>query len=828
MSRDVGNFSRSVSGLSILPRMSRDIGRQFRRLILCVWMLTCGREAASAEIDFAHEVAPILRRHCAECHGGSKAKGGFSINTRSTFLADGAAEPGKPEASRFLQLIHSADPEARMPPDDQPRVPREDIARLEAWVRSGLPWEPGFTFAGRAVYEPPLKPGRPELPPAIDGRSNVIDRIIDAHLAGAGFPGPEPIDDGRFLRRVSFDLIGLPPRPEELRAFLADADPHKRAKAVRRLLSDSIGYADHWLSFWNDLLRNDYAGVGFDTGRRMQITQWLYDSLKSNLPFDRMVRELIAPPTTASKGFSAGITWRGEASAGQTVDIQFAQNVGQVFLGINLKCASCHDSFIDRWTLDEAYGLAAIHAFKPVEIHRCDKPTGRIAKASWLFPELGQVDPTADRQARLRQLAELLVHPGNGRTTRTIVNRLWARLMGRGIVHPLDAMQSEPWSADLLDQLAVHFADQGHDLKATLELIATSAAYQSAPEILTRESARSDHVYRGPRSRQLTAEQIIDTVWAIASTGPALYDAPITGRLRPGQAPPATSVEGRWIWGAPVTPGRMPAGGERIFLRRIFRLTDEVVAGRAVATCDDEFTLYINNRKVVVSDDWTRPVRIDLRDWLRKGINLIVVEARTAAPNPEEAGFFMQADVTLGNGRRIALHSGPEWQWNPNPPAPTDDNSLGDFTGRWLPVNEVRSVGAWNRTVTPEVAAGRMPAIRASLMRNNALMQSLGRPLREQIVSSRPTELSELTAIDLFNNRVLAGMLERAGRQLAARAWEHPDQLIDFIYEYALSRKPAHDERATIRAALGPAPGPDEVEDLLWAVLMKPEFLLVR
>ena len=808
--------------------MSGDIGRQFSRAVLWASLLVGAHRTPAAELDFAHDIAPILRRHCVECHGGSKSKGDFSVNNRSTFLDDGMAEPGNPEETRFLELVRSADPDARMPPDDRPRLPREDIARLEDWVRAGMPWEPGFTFAGRRAYEPPLKPKRPELPPAVDGRTNVIDRIIDAQLAGAGLPRPEPIDDARFLRRVSFDLIGLPPSPQDLRAFLADADPRKRAKAIRRLLSDPIDYADHWLSFWNDLLRNDYAGVGFDTGRRMQVTQWLYDSLKSNLPFDRMVRELIAPPSTASKGFSAGITWRGEASAGQTVDIQFAQNVGQVFLGINLKCASCHDSFIDRWTLDEAYGLAAIHAWKPVEIHRCDKPTGRIAQASWLFPELGQVDPTADRQTRLRQLAELMVHPQNGRTTRTLVNRLWARLMGRGIVHPLDAMQSEPWSSDLLDQLAVHFADQRHDLKATLELIATSAAYQSASEILTRDSEQSDYTYRGPRSRRLTAEQFIDSIRTITSTGPALHDAPLVGRLRRGQATPTTDVKGRWIWGAPVASKRMPTAGERVFLRRIFRLTDEVAAGMAVATCDDEFTLYINNRRVVDSADWTRPVLIDLRDWLSPGINLIVVDARTTAPNPEEAGFFMQAELTLSNGRRIALHSGPDWQWNPNPPAPTDDNHLGDFTGRWLPVTEVEPIGAWNRTVTPEIAAGGMPPIRASLMKNNALMQSLGRPLREQVVSSRPTELSELTAIDLFNNRVLSGMLERGGRQLAARAWKRPDDLIDFIHEYALSRRPTSEERQTIREALGSNPGPDEVEDLLWAVFMKPEFLLVR
>jgi hypothetical protein len=113
------------------------------------------------------------------------------------------------------------------------------------------------------------------------------------------------------------------------------------------------------MTFWNDLLRNDYAGTGYIDGGRRQISGWLYEALRSNMPYDRFARELIAPPTDESRGLIGGIKWRGEVSAGQTVEIQFAQSVAQTFLGLNMKCASCHDSFVDRWKLDEAYGLAA-------------------------------------------------------------------------------------------------------------------------------------------------------------------------------------------------------------------------------------------------------------------------------------------------------------------------------------------------------------------------------------------------------------------------------------------------------------------------------------
>jgi hypothetical protein len=191
-----------------------------------------------------------------------------------------------------------------------------------------------------------------------------------------------------------------------------------------------------------------------------------------------------------------------------------------VFLGINMKCASCHDSFIDRWTLEETYALAAICADEPLEAYRCDKPTGKIVAPAWMFAELGQIDPNMPREERLRQLSELMTERENGRITRTIVNRLWHRLMGRGIVHPVDAMQTEPWSADLLDYLAVHLVDNGYDLKSTLRLIATSHAYQSQSVTLEAQPTSARYVFSGPIAKRMTAEQFVDALWQITNTAP--------------------------------------------------------------------------------------------------------------------------------------------------------------------------------------------------------------------------------------------------------------------------------------------------------------------
>ena len=377
---------------------------------------------------------PILKTHCGACHTGEKKEGGLAMNTRAQLLAGGESGQsiiaGNSTKSTLLKRITSDDKFTQMPPEG-PRVAPKQIAILIRWIDAGLPWEPGITL-GTSSWEPPLKPRVIALPPPTNGRQHPIDRLLDAGLAAQKQPTPPPVSDSAFLRRVSLDILGLLPSPADLQAFIQDPSDDKRAKLIDKLLANDVSYADHWLTAWNDLLRNDYTGTGFITKGRNQITTWLYESLRVNKPYDQFVRELISP-TPESAGFIDGIKWRGEVNSSQTREIQFAQNVSQVFLGINMKCASCHDSFIDRWTLSEAYNLAAIYADHPLELNRCDKPTGKIATPKWMFPEIGDIDSKAPKAVRLQQLAVLMTHPNNGRFTRTVVNRIWHRLMGRAV-----------------------------------------------------------------------------------------------------------------------------------------------------------------------------------------------------------------------------------------------------------------------------------------------------------------------------------------------------------------------------------------------------------
>lgn len=470
---------------------------------------------ARAEVDFVHQVVPILKKHCVECHGGDESKGGFSMNTRALVLEADVLQIDNVDESLIIELLLTDDLDERMPPADKGKkaLTPEEVEIFKKWIAGGVQWEPGFTFA-EDRYEAPLKPRKVTLP-AGPKDANPIDLIVAKHFKDKGMKFPEPADDATYLARVYQDLVGLPPSPEQAKA-LANGNLDRNA-VVAQLLSKDKAYAEHWMTFWNDLLRNEYNGTGFITGGRSQVTSWLYKSLLENKPYDQFVQQLVAPKAE-SKGFIEGIKWRGQVNASQTTEIQFSQNISQVFLGINMKCASCHDSFVDRWTLKDAYSLAAIYSESPLELTRCDKPTGVKAEAAWIFPELGQIDPSKPRDQRLKQLAELITHPDNGRMQRTIVNRLWLQLMGRGIVHPVDAMNTEPWSEDLLDYLANHLVASNYDLKAVLKLIATSKIYQAKSEIIDDESAA--YVFRGPVRKRMTAEQFLDSIRTVTGAWP--------------------------------------------------------------------------------------------------------------------------------------------------------------------------------------------------------------------------------------------------------------------------------------------------------------------
>src|SRR6185436_849174 len=473
-----------------------------------------------------------------------------------------------------------------------------------------------------------------------------IDLLLADYLREQGERGIPRADDRVFIRRAYLDLVGQLPPAEVVEQFVAKESP-KRGELVRKLLDDKKAYAEHWLTFWNDQLRNAYRGTGFIDGGRKPITDRLYKSLYDNKPYDQFVHELISP-VPGSEGFTGGITWRGVVNASQRREMQAAQNIGQVFLGTNLKCASCHDSFVNHWKLTDSYGLAAIFADGQLEMHRCDKPTGEMAKVQFIYPQLGSIDAAAPKAERMKQLADLMTSPKNGRLARVIVNRLWAQLMGEGLVEPLDDMDQPAWNQDLLDWLAADLVEHKYDLKHTLEVVCTSDAY-SRPSVGAPKLDESELVFRGPIVKRMSAEQFVDAVSVLTGTPPG-QPAVTLPPVEKG-ATAEVKLAGKWIWND--ANAAKAVGGGRVFFRKSFELTELPTRALGVMTCDNEFMLFVNGRKVVESKEWSSPAALSLQPYLQKGMNVIAIEAtnwpdvenkkglESKSPNPAGLAFSL-------------------------------------------------------------------------------------------------------------------------------------------------------------------------------------------
>lgn len=328
-----------------------------------------------------------------------------------------------------------------------------------------------------------------------------VDSIVPA--------GKPMVSDSIYARRVYLDLWGLLPPPEQLAEFTQSHDPQKREHLVDTLLANKSNYAEHWITFWNDHLRND-EGVVYH-GDRKYITKWLRAALENNLRYDHFVRALISPTAKDDPdGFIIGVNWRGAVNASELPPMQAAQNTAQIFLGVNLKCNSCHDSFISKWKLKDAYGLASFFSDKPMDIVRCDVHTGELSSPKYLFNNDSLIDPGAPLAERRAALARMITEKDQDRLARTYVNRIWKKLLGRGIVEPVDNLDAKPWNAELLASLADEFKASGFDMKALLKRVMTSRAYQ-----LPAVEASEKYVFAGPLARRLSAEQFSDNVAAI-------------------------------------------------------------------------------------------------------------------------------------------------------------------------------------------------------------------------------------------------------------------------------------------------------------------------
>ncbi len=355
----------------------------------------------SAEF-FEKEVRPLLIEKCQKCHGDEgKPKGGLKLTSRAAVLAGGAtgpaAVPGKPDESAIVQAVRYID-EPKMPP--RGKLADRDIATLSRWVELGLPWPDAKVELGSSsasispkwdesrktwAFRPPVEPTIPRVNSGSWPKTE-IDRFILAKLEAAGLKPASPADKRTLIRRASFDLIGLPPTPEEVEAFLKDESPDAFTRVVDRLLA-SPAYGERWARSWLDVVRYadslDARGSGGpgDILDAWRYRDWVVEAMNSDVPYDRFVREQVAgdllPPASASEGdpgfnrsgtiattmLAIGNWGNGDADkdkiltdiADDQVDV-----VSKAFLGLTVSCARCHDHKFDPISQADYYGMAGI------------------------------------------------------------------------------------------------------------------------------------------------------------------------------------------------------------------------------------------------------------------------------------------------------------------------------------------------------------------------------------------------------------------------------------------------------------------------------------
>lgn len=351
--------------------------------------------------------------------------------------------------------------------------------------------------------------------------NNYIDRLVFGKLKQMEILPSETCSDDEFIRRVYLDVLGILPTPSESQAFLADSDPSKRDRLIDTILERGE-YAEFWALRWGDLLRLNAKKVTSEGVQKFR--RWIVAAVRENKPYDQFVRELL----TASGSTFDNPAANYYRAAADTNDC--TETTAQLFLGIRIQCAKCHNHPFERWTQDNYYGIGAFFnrvQRKPssdqnevvVWVARggevVQPRTGKQMQP-WL-PLAGTADVPAEADRRAA-LVEWLTGPENPFFARAEANRLWGYLMGRGIVEPVDDFRASnpPSNEALLDALAEDFVAHGYDRKHLIRTILRSRTYQLSAR--TNEFNQNDTKYFShARTRLLSAEQLLDAICQVTS-----------------------------------------------------------------------------------------------------------------------------------------------------------------------------------------------------------------------------------------------------------------------------------------------------------------------
>lgn len=357
---------------------------------------------------FENKIRPVLVKRCYSCHSGEKREGQLRLDRRDALLRGGRSGrvmlPGDPGGSLLIRAIRRVDKDVQMPPDDDDQLTAEEIQNFVAWVKMGVPF-PGDA-SGEVVVNPSrdlaqarrfwsLQPVQNPTPPKVEPthRSrNPVDQFVLAKLQTADMRPSPPADRHALLRRVTYDLTGLPPTPPEVAAFMADSSPGAFAKVVDRLL-ESPQYGAHWTRHWLDVARygdTRWVGAGEDKRWPFAFTyrDWVIQALNEDMPYDRFVTLQLAadqvpdarPADQAALGFLTVGRWF-TGTLPDVIDDQ-VDVVTRGLLGLSAQCTRFHDHKFDPISTQDYYSLYGLFAASRMPVDG----TGTLAELPEVAP----------------------------------------------------------------------------------------------------------------------------------------------------------------------------------------------------------------------------------------------------------------------------------------------------------------------------------------------------------------------------------------------------------------------------------------------------------
>ncbi len=415
---------------------------------------------------------------------------------------------------------------------------QHDLAQRRSWEarhRSEQSREESEWWARRHAAARQVIESQPRVAiPAVQSPQHVnneVDRFVQARLEAENIEPAPLVDDRTFLRRLTLDVVGRIPTTEEVENFLADPPESRRSAAIERLLDDP-GWADHWVGYWQHVLAEN-PGLTKPMANNSGPFRWfLHEAFLDNKPLDRLVTELISLEGGAASGGPAGFA---KASNNDVPTAQKAHILGTAFLGVEMKCARCHDAPSHEWKQQELFSVAAMLARKPLAVPQSSSVPGtpeQLARmtvvvslkpgqsvpprwpfAAWKY-ETDESETLARKSGNSRdELDYSLVHPKNRRFAEVFVNRLWQRYLGRGFVEPIHDWEGrEPSHPELLTYLAEELSCNNYDIKHVAHLILSSQAYQRSHRVA---ADGEDHarLFAAATRRRLTAEQLVDSLY---------------------------------------------------------------------------------------------------------------------------------------------------------------------------------------------------------------------------------------------------------------------------------------------------------------------------